>query len=104
MPHIDRAIMMTLMMKNVLILSTRRKNEPVKQPMVRKMKYSEVAKAASLRVMPKRSMRILGAVVLVPTSMPTWHMMPRNESSTMGSPRSLKHSTKVEGLPSIFSS
>ena len=32
--------------------------------------------------------------------MPTWHIMPRNDSNTMGVPRSLKHSTKVEGLPS----
>ena len=82
----------------------RRKNEPVRQPMVRNMKYKEVAKAASLSVMPSFSIRILGAVVLVPTSIPTWHMMPRNDSSTIGVPSSLMHSMKVEGLPAMGSS
>ena len=37
-PNIDRAIITTLMTKNSLLLITRRKNEPVRQPMVRKMK------------------------------------------------------------------
>ena len=40
--------------------------------------------------MSKRSMRIFGAVVLVPTSMPTWHMMPMKLNSTMGLPNRLK--------------
>ena len=38
MPHIERAIRMTLMMKNQRVFMMRRKNEPVKAPMVRKMK------------------------------------------------------------------
>ena len=50
---------------------TKLMDEPVRQPTVRKMKYNEVAKAASLSDIPKRSMRIFGAVVFVPTSMPT---------------------------------
>ena len=43
-------------------------------------------------------------VVLVPTSMPTWHMIPMKESSTIGLPSNLKHSPKPEALPSFFSS
>ena len=96
--------MQTLMIKKVRVGSTRRKNEPVRQPMVRKMKYRLVAKAASFSVMPSRSIRIFGAVVFVPTSIPTWHMMPRNDNRTMGVPSSLKHSTNVEALPSMRSS
>ena len=38
-----------------------------------------------------RSMIILGATVLVPTSMPTWHMMPMKQSSTNGLPSSFRH-------------
>ena len=77
--------------------------EPLRQPMVRKIKYRLVAKPASVRLMPTRSIKSLGAVVLVPTSMPTWHMMPRKLSSTMGLPSSLKHSTKPEALSATCS-
>ena len=70
-PNIDRAIITTLMTKNSLLLITRRKNEPVRQPMVRKIKYKDVAKAASLSDIPKRSISSFGAVVFVPTSIPT---------------------------------
>lgn len=48
------AIIATLMTKNVRAFITRRKKEPVRQPSVRKMKYREVAKAASLSVHPIR--------------------------------------------------
>ena len=34
--------------------------------------------------MPVRSIRIFGAVMLVPTSMPTWQMMARKQSRTKG--------------------
>ena len=49
-----------------------------------------MAKAASLSVMPKRSIKILGAVVFVPTSMPTWHIMPKKVSNTNGLPKRAK--------------
>ena len=103
-PHIDKAIMVTEMMKNTRLLITRRKNEPVRQPKVRKTKYSEVENMASLSVMPRRSINIFGAVVLVPTSMPTWHIMPRKLSSTIGLPSSLTQSINELGLPLMGSS
>ena len=37
-PHMESAIIRMLMMKNTLLFITRRKKEPVRQPMVRKMK------------------------------------------------------------------
>ena len=49
-------------------------------------------------------MSSLGAVVLVPTSMPTWHMMPMNESRTMGLPSSTTQSFRLEALPAWLSS
>ena len=72
--------------------------------MVRKIKYNDVAKAASLSVMPTRSISNLGAVVLVPTSIPTWHMMPRKDKRTMGLPKSLMQSMNEELLPPLISS
>ena len=104
MPTMLSAIIATLMMKNVRAFITRRKKEPVRHPSVRNMKYSDVAKAASLRLHPSRSMRIFGAVVLVPTSMPTWHMIPMNDSSTTGLPSSLTMSAKRDARPSVLSS
>ena len=77
--------------------------DPDRQPMVRKIKYRLVAKPASVRVIPTLSIRSFGAVVLVPTSIPTWHIMPRKLSSTMGFPSSLKHSTKPEALSATCS-
>ena len=71
---------------------------PVKQPMVRKMKYRLVANPASVNDMPKRSIRILGAVVLVPTSIPTWHMIPMNDNKINGLPNKDTHSIKPEAL------
>ena len=49
-------------------------------------------------------MRIFGAVVFVPTSIPTWHMIPRKLSRTMGFPRRLRHSVNELALPSMGSS
>ena len=57
-----------------------------------------VAKPASSRGNESRSMRIFGAVVLVPTSIPTWHMMPRKQSRMKGLPSSLRHSTMPDAL------
>ena len=94
---------MTLIRKNLRLLNLARINEPDRQPSVRKMKYRLVAKPASVRVMPTRSIRSLGAVVLVPTSMPTWHMMPRKLRRMTGLPSSLKHSTKFEAFPTTCS-
>ena len=54
--------------------------------------------------MCSRSCSILGAWVFVPTSIPTWHMMPMNDNSTMGVPNSLMVSMKEEGLSFIGSS
>ena len=53
---------------------------------------------------PIRSKRIFGATALVPTSMPTWHMMPMKERRMIGEPSILRQSTKPEALPSIGSS
>jgi len=82
---------------------TRRMNDPEKHPMVLKMKYTLVATAAASRVYPSLSMRSFGAVVFVPTSIPTWHMMPRKQRRMNGRPRSEKHSLKPEAA-SLFSS
>ena len=49
-------------------------------------------------------MRIFGAVVFVPTSMPTWHMMPKNDNSTTGLPNRRRQSPKPDALPLISSS
>ena len=54
--------------------------------------------------MPTRSMSSFGAVVLVPTSMPTWHMMARNDSSTMGLPSRRRQSMNDDVLPPLISS
>ena len=58
-------------MKNNRADTLRSANAPVKQPTVRKMKYTLVANPASSSGNESRSIRILGAVVLVPTSIPT---------------------------------
>jgi len=49
--------------------------------MVRNMKYKLVANEASASVISTRSINILGAVVLMPTSMPTWHTIPMKHIS-----------------------
>ena len=54
-----------------------------------------VAKAASFSDMPTLSISSLGAVTLVPTSMPTWHMMPKNDRSMNLSPSSEKLALKL---------
>ena len=64
------------------------------------MKYRLVAKPASANVMPRRSIKIFGAVVFVPTSIPTWHMIPIKQSRIKGLPSKARHSPKVEGRPS----
>ena len=82
----------------------RSRNEPLRQPNVRKMKYRLVANAASLRVMPSRSMRTLGAVVFVPTSIPTWHIMPMKENSTTGLVSNCRQSANDDERPAGSSS
>ncbi len=49
-------------------------------------------------------MRIFGAVVFVPTSIPTWHNMPRNDSKMKGLPRSLTQPMKLDALSGASSS
>ena len=77
---------------------------PEKHPSVRNIKYRLVAKPASSSVMPRRSIKILGAVVLVPTSIPTWHMIPRKQSKINGLPKSFRQLTKPEALSGFSSS
>ena len=98
------AIKHALMPKNILLDIRLRINDPEKQPNVRKIKYKLVANAASFKESPTRSINNFGAVVFVPTSMPTWHIIARKQISTNGLPSKAKHSPKVEALPSIFSS
>ena len=68
---IATSIIATLNPKNSLGDTERRIKAPRKHPAVRKMKYILVAKPASSRGSPRRSIIIFGAVVLVPTSLPT---------------------------------
>ncbi len=49
-------------------------------------------------------MRMLGAVVLVPTSMPTWHMMPMKQSRMKGRLSSLTQAPMPEALSGRSSS
>ena len=92
------------MAKNDLAWNFCKMTDPSKHPAVRNMKYKLVANDASLSPHPRRSINILGAVVLVPTSMPTWHMMPKNDKNMNGLPSKLRHSPKVEALPCAGSS
>ena len=64
-------IQMALIRKKILDDTARKINAPEKHPNVRNIKYRLVAKPASVKVIPRRSIRILGAVVFVPTSIPT---------------------------------
>ena len=57
----------------------------------------------SLELADCSSGRILGAVVLVPTSMPTWHIIPRNDSSTTGTPSRRKQFTNCVPMDGSFS-
>ena len=68
---IATSIMTTLSPKKSRGEMERSRNAPMKHPAVRNMKYTLVAKPASSSGKLSRSMMILGAVVLVPTSMPT---------------------------------
>ena len=62
------------------------------------MKYKLVAKPASVRSIPKRSIKIFGAVVLVPTSIPTWQITPINDNNTNGLANKAMVSIKPETL------
>ena len=55
-----------------------------------------MAKPASANVMPRRSIKIFGAVVFVPTSIPTWHMIPIKQSRIKGLPSKASHSQITE--------
>lgn len=55
--------------------------EPDKHPIVRNMKYKLVAKEASASDISTRSINILGAVVFIPTSRPTWQTIPTKHIS-----------------------
>ena len=102
--HMPASIISTLIAKNSLGDIMRRIKAPRKHPIVRKMKYTPVAKPASSSGRARRSMMILGAVVLVPTSMPTWHIMPRKHRNMNGRPSSLRHSTTPDALSGFSSS
>ena len=103
-PAIDATINTTLTTKNFLGDQCARISEPVRQPIVRKIKYRLVANDAACISIPNRSIRIFGAVVFVPTSIPTWHMIPMNISKMNGLPNKAIHSAKVDGFPSGASS
>ena len=103
-PTIASNMQHTLIKKNNLAGITRKMNAPEKHPKVRKIKYRLVANPASVSDMPTRSISILGAVVFVPTSIPTWHMIPRNDKRMKGLPNSFKQATKPEALSAFSSS
>ena len=98
---IAATIIIAEMKKNRRLDTKRKMNEPEKQPIVLKMKYTPVAFIAASVVKPTLSIKICGADVFVPTSIPTWHMIPRKQRSTNGCPNSLKQSTKEDALPSM---
>jgi hypothetical protein len=70
-PIIAKSIANTLIVKNNRVDIRLSKYDPSKHHPVRNMKYKLVAKAASSIVIPRRSIKIFGAVVFVPTSIPT---------------------------------
>lgn len=49
-------------------------------------------------------MIIFGALVFVPTSIPTWHMMPMKQSRTNGRPSSFRQATIPDALSGFSSS
>ena len=98
------SIISTEIPKKVFDGMTRSRKAPRKHPAVRKMKYSPVAKPASSRGSDRRSIIIFGAAVLVPTSMPTWHMMPMKQSRMKGRPSSFMHSLIPDALSGRSSS
>ena len=102
--NIPANIMTTLTPKKSRGDIRRRIKAPRKQPAVRKMKYTLVAKPASSSGNASRSMTIFGAVVLVPTSMPTWHIMPRKHRKMNERPSRRIHSPTPDALSGRSSS